>query len=101
MTNDIIHETNQYTPATGEHDLRTLSPEALFSHHASAVLSVCMKNTPDIQDAEALVDETFLRAFHKIDCLRDPGRVRTWLLQIAQQVCADHRRPQIGPGLRA
>ena len=95
MTNDNIHETNQNTPRTGESDLGTLNPEALFSHHASAVLSVCTKNTPHLQDAEALVQETFLRAFRKIECLRNPGRLRTWLLEITQEVCEDHRRPDV------
>jgi len=79
------------TRQAGENDLGALSPQMLFRRHSTAVLSVCTKNAPSIQDAETLMEETFLRAFDKIERLRDHHQVRTWLVQIAHDVCADKR----------
>jgi RNA polymerase sigma-70 factor (ECF subfamily) len=43
------------------------------------------------------MQEVFLRAMTKLKTLRDEGRARPWLLQIARRLCADYyrqRRPQ-------
>lgn len=42
--------------------------------------------------AEDLTQETFLRAFRKLDTLRDDSRVSAWLYRIATNLCRDHFR---------
>ena len=66
--------------------------EALVRRHASAVLAVCLANTHSRHDAEDLVQEVFAHAFRKLHTLRDRGKARPWLLQIARRRCIDHRR---------
>jgi RNA polymerase sigma-70 factor (ECF subfamily) len=44
------------------------------------------------QDADDLVQETYLRAFASLAGYRGESSVRVWLLSIARHVCADHVR---------
>ena len=73
---------------SGDENLRAL----LVRKHASAVLAVCLANTKRSHDAEDLMQETFVRAFAKLDSLRDPDKARPWLIQIARRLCVDHLR---------
>ena len=38
------------------------------------------------------MQDVFLQAFTKLDTLRDPTRVRPWLLKIAKRMCIDSYR---------
>jgi len=75
-----------------------LTPETLVQRHGSAVLALCLAHTPSIHDAEDMVQNVFLKAFTKIKTLRDPHKVRPWLLQITRRSCTDfhrQRRPAV------
>ena len=65
----------------------------LFRAHAQAVFAVCLANTRNYHDAEDVMQAVFLKAVAKTRNLREPTRVRAWLLQIARRECIDfHRR---------
>lgn len=66
--------------------------ETLFRKHARAVLAVCLAHTRTIQDAEDMMQETFVKSFRKIGSLRDPRRLAPWLLKIARRTCVDNAR---------
>ena len=61
----------------------TLTPEMLVRKYASAVLGLCLAHTKNLHDSEDIMQEVFLKAFTKLNTLRDHTRARTWLLQIA------------------
>ena len=46
----------------------------------------------DRSDAEDLTQETFLRAYRRLDSLRDPDAVLPWLYSVATHVCLDRLR---------
>jgi len=46
----------------------------------------------DVQTADDLTQETFLRAFRALPHFEARSSVRTWLLGIARRTCADHLR---------
>ena len=69
-----------------------LTPERLVRDHASAVLGLCMTYTRNFHDSEDIMQDVFLQAFTKIRALRDPTRVRPWLLKIARRKCIDASR---------
>ena len=71
---------------------RDLTPERLVRDHASAVLGFCMTYTKNFHDSEDIMQDVFLQAFTKLDTLRDPTRVRPWLLKIARRTCVDYYR---------
>jgi len=70
----------------------SLTPEALVRTYAPAVLGVCLAHTRNIQESEDIMQDVFVKAFTKLDTLRDRSRVRGWLLQIARRTCIDHHR---------
>jgi RNA polymerase sigma-70 factor (ECF subfamily) len=68
-------------------------PAALFRCHAQAVFAVCLANTWNYHDAEDVMQAVFLKAVREISTLREGGRARAWLLQVARRECIDfHRR---------
>lgn len=70
----------------------TLTPEMLVRKYASAVLGLCLAHTKNLHDSEDIMQEVFLKAFTKLNTLRDHTRARTWLLQIARRMCVDYYR---------
>jgi RNA polymerase sigma-70 factor (ECF subfamily) len=69
-----------------------LTPEMLVREHASAVLGLCIANVKNFHDGEDIMQDVFLKAFTRIDTLKDHTRARQWLLKIARRMCIDHYR---------
>ncbi len=57
--------------------------EELFVAHLDAVFNVAHRVLWNRSDAEDVVQNSFLKAVARLDQLRDDGRIRPWLLQIA------------------
>ena len=55
----------------------------LFEANADSVFHVAWRILWSVPDAEDVTQTTFVRAFTRLDQLRDRGRARPWLLQIA------------------
>ena len=64
----------------------------LYDRRARLIRAICFDATHDLDAAAELTQETFLRAFQKLDHLRDPQRFTAWLAGIARQVCREWRR---------
>lgn len=58
----------------------------LVSRHETAIFRGAMAILGNDADAEDAMQETFLRAFRRIDQFRGEARFRTWLIQIAVNV---------------
>lgn len=63
----------------------------LYDRHAGVVLSLC-RRWSSAADAEDAMQETFVRAFRKLDSVASPDRLGGWLYAIARRVCAERRR---------
>ena len=66
--------------------------EALALPQLPALYRLAVRLTGRPQDAEDLVQETYIRAFRAFSSLRDPTRVRPWLTQILTRLVIDRRR---------
>jgi RNA polymerase sigma-70 factor (ECF subfamily) len=64
----------------------------MVREHLRSVLAVCLAYTGCVHDAEELSQQTFLKAFARLDTLQDPSRLRGWLFQIARRLCINHHR---------
>lgn len=79
-----------------------LTPEMLVREHASAVLGLCIAFTKDFHDGEDIMQDVFLKAFTRLDTLRDHSRARQWLLKIARRMCINHfRKSRTHPSITA
>lgn len=61
----------------------------LHSREVSAAARRFLHNPNDLED---VVQETFLRAYQNLRRYQGTARLRTWLIQIALNVCRDRRR---------
>jgi RNA polymerase sigma-70 factor (ECF subfamily) len=69
--------------------------EALALPHLPALYRLAVRLTGQPQDAEDLVQETYIKALRAFPSLRDPARVRAWLAQILTRLVIDrHRVPE-------
>jgi RNA polymerase sigma-70 factor (ECF subfamily) len=69
--------------------------EALALSHLPALYRLAVRLTGRTQDAEDLVQETYVKALRAFPSLRDPARVRPWLAQILTRLVIDrHRVPE-------
>lgn len=66
--------------------------EALYQRHAPAVRAAAFGKVRHRERAEDVVQTTFLRALERLDALRDPTKLRGWLLTIARNVALDELR---------
>ena len=62
----------------------------LYDRHAPVVLSICRRRLA--HDAEDAMQETFIRAYHRLEDLADADRLRPWLFAIARYVCLERHR---------
>ncbi len=66
--------------------------EAWIQQHGEAVLRLAYASLLNRAQAEDVFQEVFIRAYRHADRLRDPDRVRPWLLQVTMNACRDLRR---------
>jgi RNA polymerase sigma-70 factor (ECF subfamily) len=67
----------------------------LYDRWAGLIRAMCFDVTRDLDTAEELAQEVFLRALRRLGDLRDPPRFVSWLMGIARHVCREWRRGRI------
>ncbi|MEU4192306.1 RNA polymerase subunit sigma-70 [Kribbella sp. NPDC026611] len=71
----------------------TFSLEAVFEAHRGELQVHCYRMLGSYDEAEELVQETFLRAWKARETFENRSSVRAWLYRIATNACIDVRRP--------
>ena len=67
----------------------------LYDKYVRLIHVICFDVTADLQEAQDLVQETFLRAHRRLPQLRRPERFGAWLVAIARSVSRDWRRRRV------
>ncbi|MEM7348832.1 MAG: RNA polymerase subunit sigma-70 [Chloroflexota bacterium] len=84
-----------------ENDLKNLAAacagdtqafNALVEPHRNPLLVHCYRLSGSLDDAEDLVQETFVRAWNKVDSYKQKGAFRNWLYVIASRLWLDEVR---------
>ena len=65
---------NAREAAKGANVRGSLTPEMLVRDHASAVLGLCIAHVKNFHDGEDIMQDVFLKAFTRLDTLRDHTR---------------------------
>lgn len=66
--------------------------ESLLAQHGAAVERFVKFRMDSRQDAEDILQETYLLAFQKFNTLRDHAQFKAWVLAIARNKCNDFYR---------
>lgn len=66
--------------------------DALYRRHAPSVRRLAIDASRTAQQADDVVQQTFVRALEQVGSLRDPSRVRPWLYAIARNAACDEHR---------
>ncbi len=68
--------------------------ERLYSRHRARIFSALIYRTRSKEDAEDLLQTTFLRAYLGLKGFRRESAFSTWLMQIAMNVCTTFHRAE-------
>jgi RNA polymerase sigma-70 factor (ECF subfamily) len=69
--------------------------EKLYDRYAPLVRAVCYDKTGNIADAQDLAQDVFMRAYEKLEHLRNPDRFGKWLIGIARLRCKEWQRNKL------
>jgi len=64
----------------------------LYDRYAPLVRAVCYDRTGNLADAQDLAQDVFLRAYQRLEQIRDPERFGAWIVQAARYRCSEWRR---------
>ncbi len=90
---DAEPTTAQEEPAKQREGLRSRF-EQLALPHLGYLYKLAVRLTGKAQDAEDVVQETYIKALDAFSTLREPGRIRPWLAQILSRLVIDRYRAQ-------
>jgi len=58
--------------------------------YSKDIFNLCLGIIPNIEDAEDISQEAFVKAYNSIDSFREGSHIKTWLYRIAINLCYDH-----------
>ncbi|MEJ2649530.1 MAG: sigma-70 family RNA polymerase sigma factor [Sedimentisphaerales bacterium] len=64
----------------------------LYDRYAPLIRAVCFDTTGNLADAQDLAQDVFMRAFEKLENLREPELFGRWLVAIARLRCKEWQR---------
>ncbi|MCL6535382.1 MAG: sigma-70 family RNA polymerase sigma factor [Armatimonadetes bacterium] len=66
--------------------------EELYLRYRQPVFRIVYRSTRNIDEAEDIVQDVFLKAFERLHTFREQSRFSTWLMRIALNLCTDCAR---------
>lgn len=69
--------------------------EKLYDHYAPLIRAVCYDTTGNLADAQDLAQDVFMRAYEKLDRLRNRDSFGKWLVGIARLRCKEWQREKL------
>jgi RNA polymerase sigma-70 factor (ECF subfamily) len=82
-------------------DARKAEFDRIFTAYAAPIYNYALKMVGDPDRAADIAQDTFIKAYRKLDTLTDPSATRSWLYRIATNTAIDEmrrRRNVVPPG---
>jgi RNA polymerase sigma-70 factor (ECF subfamily) len=77
-------------------DISAGSFDVIWSQMHKPLCRFVCSRVSNAEDAEDILQDVFLRIYHKQGTIRDPERLESWMYQIARNRVSDHyRRPRL------
>ncbi len=67
----------------------------LVERHSAAIFTLAKKLLSDIDEAEDATQETFIRAYNRLETFGGRSAFATWLYRIGTNICHDHLRRRL------
>jgi RNA polymerase sigma-70 factor (ECF subfamily) len=90
----VVAITGGHAAADGASADRADRLERLYRDHAGRVFGLCLRMTGDRERATELAQDVFVRAWEKLDLLRDGTDAGAWLARLATNVVLNARRTE-------
>lgn len=90
MTRPLTHTVATSSPSAS--DATPAKWQGAFQEHGPAIFAFLASRTRRREDAEDLLQETFVRAIRASGTLRDEGKLRSYLMTIAHNVMVNNYR---------
>ncbi|MGJ7921198.1 RNA polymerase sigma factor [Neobacillus sp. LXY-4] len=74
--------------------METIEIDQLFTLYSKRLHNIALSVTKDWYLAEDVVQETFLKAYKKIETIEDPKKIAAWLSSIAARTAIDFLRAE-------
>ena len=71
-------------------DIRNI--EELVEKHSNMILQIAYQNTFNVQDAEDITQEVFIKLMSNISKLESDEHIKAWLIKVTINLCKDHRK---------
>jgi RNA polymerase sigma factor (sigma-70 family) len=85
-------EDDRFVEAARAGDRRAF--ESLYTRHVGRVFAICLRLTANVQTAEELTQEAFVRAWQRLSSFRGDSAFATWLHRLTVNVVLDQQRAQ-------
>ena len=85
-------EDDRFVEAARTGDRRAF--ESLYTRHVGRVYATCLRLTANVQTAEELTQEAFVRAWQRLSSFRGDSAFATWLHRLTVNVVLDQQRAQ-------
>lgn len=78
----------------GCRDQNRVFQEHLYKAYYSLFLKICARYAKCMEDAEQLLNDSFLRIFNNIDSFKQAGSFEGWMKRIVVNTCLDYLKSQ-------
>lgn len=71
---------------------RPINKELLFQNFGDMIFRYCSLHTKNMQDAQDVYQEVFLRLYQKKPIFKDEEHAKAWLLRVSMNLCKSYHR---------
>ena len=92
LENDIEGQTTDSNEPQANAAYSTMNFHDIYDEWVVQIYQYCLYKTHDVQTAEDLTQQVFLKVYERFPAYRDDGKIAAWIFTIARNHIFDHFR---------